>query len=799
MKKRHGLVAAILSVMCLISLLGASFSVAFAGEMTKDILNDDFSTESLSGESWYSANGYEGTTIETAEKPKVVVRNGAGGSSINSRLTVSADSVTIKLDVKKLIFGDKDYDSGWFGIAYNLSSYGESVYQANQDGTTNSDGLYFTYKASEGKLIFASMKGKATSFVDGEGNAIPQRTQWNFYDASALASIENEKVVINQKSLYFTFDNKGNAEVKIKTLDSDESPRTVIKTAFAALLPLKSNSYIGICCSETAKKLESLELSDFVIYSGSGENKTVYNEFSRRNVNNWYILKSNTTDEFNFGLDSSLIINESFSEDYPLVVRKRIQLNDSSDKFYSDIILDAVIKSVNLGRNTKFGFVFGLDRFTSGKLGDDNTTFIYFTQNSGETLVSAETYTSTGINELFADKKAVTDAEGNLNLSVTIDYKGKLNVKISGETLYSYEKENEAYAANYCALAVKGESNGLGVTIKSVKLTDTYYDRPENTDIVSTFDNDEYNLNEWNLMYTPYLDTYTNTAYVNNGKLYFENCAMDSAFVTKYQYSDYEIQFDIDDIRREVVGNGSTKSFPISSFVGVYWGVTDAYHKFGAGVTSTFPLVYIAAEVDQKTWDRKLGDDGNVIPVSIFAMGNGLNASFQLPDKYDFWSIKNADKVLQFKLSVTGRKVCVALRYRGETEWLTTDRNGRRIEMLMDSALTGNVAITTMGNNYYVKDISEGASCGHFSVDNVLVTNKDDNKNTVTVDFLTNKKEKPKDYDYVKPDNDEDYKPQGSQTASGCASGIFAEGLAMPIIALLTVAAFITYKRCKDE
>ncbi len=799
MKKRNVLIT-ILLVICMASLFGFTASAVYAGDVTKEILNEDFSSKRFASDLWYSANSFDGTSFETSDKLKAIVKNGGGSNGIISKIKIDSDSVTVRLDINKLVFGDKDKEVGMFGIAYNLANTSTSPADIvwNNIDRGNVDGVYFAVKANQ--LVFASISGKATDFVDGNNKKIEQRTQWKFFDASAISDTEGDKITINQKSIYLCFDNKGNLEVKAKTLGSSDTEQTVIKTTSPTLNPLSKNTYIGLSCAQSASKIESLDLGDFHISDGD----KVFNDFSIDNSNNWKVIEAGLTDEISISLDTSMVINSDFSEDYPIIMRKKILINDFDD-VYSDLVLEATIKSLDLSENSKFGFALGLDRYTSSKPGDENTTFVYFKKNGNDLYLGAESYGENGaVKELFKDASVkISEDTGYIDLSVTVDNKGKLTVKNADNVVYESQKDKEAFAANYAAIAINGESKDLNAAIKSVKMTNTYYDRPENTDINATFDDGGFNVNEWNLISTPYLDTYTNSAYVKDEKLFFDNCAMNSAFITQYQYSDFEIQFDIDDIRREVVGNGASKSFPISSFIGVYWGVSDAWHKFGSGVSTSFPLVYIATEIDQQTWDRKIDSStGKPYPTEIFMLGNGLNNRFSLPDKYDFWSLDNADKVLQFKITVTGKKVVVAVRYKGEEAWQTTDRNNKLMSNEMDIALTGNVAITTMGNNYFVKDISEGASCGHFSVDNVILTNKDIAKNTITVEYVTSKKDKIQDYQYTKPDNDADYKPVGNNDNSdntGCSSAINVSGVVLPLAALSLVAIIIKARRCKDE
>ncbi|MFA6808817.1 MAG: hypothetical protein WCR27_07475, partial [Eubacteriales bacterium] len=278
-----------------------------------------------------------------------------------------------------------------------------------------------------------------------------------------------------------------------------------------------------------------------------------------------------------------------------------------------------------------------------------------------------------------------------------------------------------------------------------------FYSRPENTNINCTFDNNEYNSNEWIMRSRPYMNNYLNGMYVNDGKLVFNNVAGDTSFSTLYKYSDFEFEMDITDIRREpVIDSDGNIIYPVSSWIGFMFGSPLNNENFGNQV-GRYPLIGFEAPIDQKTWEREKLDNGKNAPTRMFILGGGLdNGNIPLPSTFDFWEPKFEGTDVKVKIKVVDNLLNIYLSYEGVPETLVYSNT-------MKTSFEGYVYIYGMGNSYYVPEISLGASCGNFAVDNIKITNLDKDGNIIESEYVSNKGEEPIDYPYVDKNDDEEY------------------------------------------
>lgn len=83
-------------------------------------------------------------------------------------------------------------------------------------------------------------------------------------------------------------------------------------------------------------------------------------------------------------------------------------------------------------------------------------------------------------------------------------------------------------------------------------ILNNYYDRPQNSEIIADFNDDDYNVNDWYIKSTGF-GGISSGLYVSEGQLHFNNVAQDTTFATRRKYSNFELRFDITDLRRRVV------------------------------------------------------------------------------------------------------------------------------------------------------------------------------------------------------------------------------------------------------
>lgn len=139
---------------------------------------------------------------------------------------------------------------------------------------------------------------------------------------------------------------------------------------------------------------------------------------------------------------------------------------------------------------------------------------------------------------------------------------------------------------------------------------------------------------------------------------------------------------------------------------------------------------------------------------------------------------------LDIRIRVTDRRLTVGLKYRQEEEY--TDF----VDEEMPRGLTGYLYLCGMGNNYYLAPHSVGASCGHFTLDDIKITNLDEGANLTEVSFVSNRPDTvPGDYPYVDKNDDADYLTGGG---SGCGKG---DAASASLCAALLCAAFVIGRR----
>jgi len=829
---------------CVLSLVFLSTGVAKAGNVNDTLIKDGFDTDKFDEAKWVYDGNKEGVVFnKVTNTPKLLAEEPIDGSHILSTVPVTSDKIRVQIDIKRLDFGDdawlEEYDKGGGGrfcLAYNVADIGDGVpYKAINDRSNapNCDGIYLEYSQRQNRLLFSTLSGKISSFVDASNVALPRADEYKgsslpVYDASMITDIvtgEGSQIITNKTITFIIGD--GNLEIYVKSIGESGDGVLVAKHVggqFPKLLPqkegIKAQPYVAIFMSAAdSQNLQSAEITEFKI-SDAENPETVFNSFTEQTMSQYRIFKSKKTKLMNFSLDNKMSLNNLFSTSKPLLILEPITVNEKDDfhSYYQlsgemiinslakkDVVYQTTPTEKKYAKDAKFGILAGAKKTTSAKIGESESTYVYFVKDVNSTSVGIDTYhkpaegATTAATTLLAPTEITLGSDNVINYNLKVTNKGRLTLVINGVKMYESQVDGEAYGIGkqYIGYALSGSNENFSVDMYSAKLDNLYYERPENSNIVATFDDDvsttdidesnAYNKDEWYLRSSPFLNVHSNTAYVREGQLTFENCASGSMFATQRQYSDFEMQLDITDVRREVVkdSNGN-KNYPISAWIGIYWGVPYASLDFGQGVGSTYPLVYIGPEVDQQTWGRRQ-KDGKDEPLYIRCMGFGMDKSYPLPEHYDYWDLENAQKVLQFKVMVIENNVTISLKYKDETEWYEVG------SLETKASIVGNVALTTMGCNIYREPDSVGATCGYFSADNIMVSNLDNNGNIVSIPFVTSKVPLQTDYDYQDPGNNDEYLIPKEK--SGCNSSLNPSVIAVWCITLAATLVVIKMVR----
>lgn len=258
-----------------------------------------------------------------------------------------------------------------------------------------------------------------------------------------------------------------------------------------------------------------------------------------------------------------------------------------------------------------FGAVFGVDSL-GGDVGDDGTSYLYFTKEEDNYYYGLKSYAGAEERELLPKSVIGSDTDvKDLYISFEIYADGKLSVNMNEEEIYA-GAAGDISAEGYFGFTQTGKntssSNYIDIEIFSMNLTNEYYARPATPETVTAdFDEGNINLKEW------YITSVQGTGkgiYVDDGALVFDGAARTSSITSQYSYSNFEFSFDVFDVMNTPKLDASGNPVEQASYwIGVGFGV-GAESAMVAGwtfndawVSGTF--FYFHADTDPVTGARK--------------------------------------------------------------------------------------------------------------------------------------------------------------------------------------------------
>ena len=775
-----GIMIAAVAIGC--AAYAVSSETAYAGTIKKTLLDDSFAGAELDTASWYSGSG---TGISLGEGYVAYsVKSPWTGTGLSSKITVS-DGGAMEVDITRLNWGG---NSGNLWLVFG--DYAENFPNDVWD-TQNADGIKINYNkdAEPYALRLSSQYSTVKGLVDGNGDALATPTPYAFTDVTALAD-ESAADRITSKTLRFEYGADGSFQLKMKELGSSEEFAVVAKTTQAVLRPFTPNSRAWVFFDEAGGAVEEGEIRDIRVYDKDGHQLSSFGADPAASYN---VYKNSSTAFASLGMNQYLVFNEDYRNGNPLFVSKEVYAETDNEIAESVATVETKLALRSWKGDKRFGLLLGAKKQSSGKIGEASSSYLYITLRGGSYYYGMETYNAAGENSVVIKERALPAAAEDFTLKLEVGSRGLLRVSFDGVADYSDTDAVFAYAGYFGFAADGAQTDGenqFKILVDSFLLKNEYYDRPANTNIKTDFANNEFNTKLWQLSSKPYMSTYTNGVYVKDEMLWFDNVAMNSYIATQYQYSDFELQYSVTDVRREAVKDEASGEalYPVSSWIGTVFGASTPNDDFGKMVNS-IPLVYFEVPIDKNTWEREKDSNGENLPARVVLSNVGTNRMIDLPDKYDFWALENAGKVLNVSIRMKDLKLTVSLKYSTETKFTVV------AEQTLPSGVSGHIYICGMGDSYFVEDISEGATCGNFVLDDISVTNLDNKGNILTdVGFESNKNgEIPGDAEDAGSRNEAEYRPSADSGSGGCSGQI--EACALVSVVSLLAAALIAVKR----
>lgn len=768
-----------------ISATALDFTPASAGMLTETLLDDSFSSLQLDEASWYSSSFTgislgEGYTAYTTRGPYT-------GTGLSSKSTFTGGGA-IEVDVTKL---DWSGNSGnlWLVFGDYNEPFADDIWTAQKaDGIK----INFNKDASPYALRMSSQYTSLTGVVDGNGELLPTPTPYAFTEVAALSE-GNAADLILRKTLRFEYGADGSFALKMKELGSEEPFTTVAENGDVKLKPFAPDSKAYVFFDEAGGAVKEGEFSDMRVYDNEG---TLVASFGEDPAASFDTHKHSSTEFASLGSNQFLVFDENYQNNKPLFASKNIYAETDEDIAESVATAEAKMSFRSFKGDKRFGLLLGAEKQSSGKIGEKGSSFLYFAAEDEGYVYGMETYDEDGEKSVVIEERPLPAESDDFTLKLETGSGGTLKVSFDGVIDYSADDADFSYAG-YMGFAMDGAEtnaeNCVKVLVDSFSLKNVFYDRPENTNIVTDFSDNEFNTNLWQLSSKPYMSTYTNGVYVKDEMLYFDNVAMNSYLSTKFRYSNFSMEYSIVDVRREAVMDEASGEpiLPVSSWIGVVFGASTPNDDFGKMVDN-IPLVYLEVPVNKDTWQRDTDASGKPLPARLVISGVGTSRMIDLPEKYDFWALENAGKVLNVSIKTVDGQLTVALKYSTENEYTVV------AEQTMSSGVSGHIYICGMGDSYFVEGVSEGASCGNFVIDDISVTNLDSKGNILTdVEFESNKNpDIPGDYEYTGGRDEKDYRPQADVSDGGC-SGEIGTGATLSAIMLGGAAVHLMRRKQK--
>lgn len=413
----------------------------------------------------------------------------------------------------------------------------------------------------------------------------------------------------------------------------------------------------------------------------AGVNNTIVGEDTYKNNAYWYCPEDDVLTD-----NKKLIFTKDSTEDTKFVSRHTINANKDSGEF---LVVECNIKFTAIPRGKKFVIGLGVQEMEP-YLGDEKSIELAFSNNGGVKL-SVSAFPEAGKETVLCrEKSSGISINNNAYLRVSIDGNSVLNVSMNGAKVYSGKLPVDG-SGRVAFL----QTGGCQAEIDDLSIVGKEYARPENTNVFEDFEQgvDVSKIKFPNTAILGWEWRFPKTAAVkeyNGNKVFMLVNAGGYYFTSKYQYSNFEITFDVPFVQRMADltiddGTGYFREFALLF-----------------GIPGNGEADYYSSEATDKIlFERK-------------QVSSAHRKEFATP--YDYIQAEEF-KPFSVKLSVVDGVVTVGMK-------LTTEKNFETL---------GQYTIRAGSTTGYIRfAIPERAT---MAIDNIKITNLDDNPNLITTTY----------------------------------------------------------------
>lgn len=244
-----------------------------------------------------------------------------------------------------------------------------------------------------------------------------------------------------------------------------------------------------------------------------------------------------------------LIMGADSTEDTRLITRKAMK----NTEIYKDIFnADFSIKLNKLPENQKFIIAFSLNRAESYFEEDGNVELVF--ENKQGVKVSLRAFDEDGKEQVLAAAQSCGVAVGKtFSVSIAATKEEDIKVAVNNKAIY-----NGASPVEPDGRIGFLQTGGCAAEIQKVKIVSYNYFRPENMNVEEDFENNAINVNAMTVYTARTTGQFPAGILIEdwNGSkvLRFRNMYY-GIFGTKYQYSNFEVSFDVPMVRRKALAD----------------------------------------------------------------------------------------------------------------------------------------------------------------------------------------------------------------------------------------------------
>ena len=394
-----------------------------------------------------------------------------------------------------------------------------------------------------------------------------------------------------------------------------------------------------------------------------------------------------------------IVFPETSTEDTKLITRGMAQPAEGVENI---VVASANLKFQKLPAGEQFAFAFGLGSIEAamGETGHLEVTF----ENKGGLKVSIIAYPEEGDAVQLLKSKSAGNLS-NTNIKVVISTDQEMTLHIGGRQIYKGE----------IPVTAEGrigflQTGSCAVKVQDININTYRYERPENCDIYEDFEKGEFNANLLTSVLTSAGQNTLTSPILGvdeiNGNQTFRFRHVATGYIgTVYNYSNFEMSFDIPYLRRnvELDDEGNVLAEISNTFI-MAFGLTGNIFKNDAW-TGAPEYILFSSQNAITTHSGQYLNIGDIYPM------------FDGPD----------DKGISIKVCAIDGQVYIYMKWMEETEWTQV------LTYPFDTP-TGTISIWT--------------SNGDYAIDNLKIVNKDSQPQLINVDYKSSVLKNTGDWDY---------------------------------------------------